>query len=161
MTRFYQPLDLETKKFNNWYSKEISKQSENGKPLADVDVKLRLSTLKPIHAGWIVDFYNYITLGEGRKVIENGWKASGIADTVWLGSKALPSLDPFDDIDLLIEQLDVSTAINAVCNLTKEQIEGYLNDTDEDENDKHVWVLPEKQSSAFDIYDNFDDEKEL
>ena len=82
MTRFYQPLDLETKKFNNWYSKEISKQSENGKPLADVDVKLRLSTLKPIHAGWIVDFYNYITLGEGRKVIENGWKASGIADTV-------------------------------------------------------------------------------
>ena len=73
---------------------------------------------------------------------------------MWLGSKALSSLDPFDDIDLLIEQFDVSTAI-------KEQIEGYLNDTDEDENDKHVWVLPEKQSSAFDIYDNFDDEKEL
>ena len=174
MTRFYQPLDLTVngnakrfmaKKFNNWYSEEISKQLESGKALEDVDVKLRLSTLKPIHAGWIVDFYNYITSEEGRKVIESGWEAAGIADAIRLGSKALPSLDPFDDIDPLIDQFDVSTDINAVCNLTEEQIEGNQKDTEEEDNgeddDEDAWVLPEKQRSAFDIFENFDDEKEL
>ena len=111
-------------------------------------------------------FYNYITSGEGKKVIESGWEAAGIADAVRLGSKALPSLDPFDDIDPLIEQFDVSTDINVVCNLTQEQLEGYQKDTDEDENDEDendedVWVLPEKLRSAFDIFDDFDDEEEL
>ena len=153
------------KKFNKWYSEEISKQLESGKSLEDVDVKLRLSTLKPIHAGWIVDFYNYITSEEGRKVIESGWEAAGIADAIRLGSKALPSLDPFDDIDPLIDQFDVSTDINAVCNLTEEQIEGNQKDTEEEDNgeddDEDAWVLPEKQRSAFDIFENFDDEKEL
>ena len=128
-------------------------------------MKLRLSTLKPIHAGWIVDFYNYITSEEGRKVIESGWEAAGIADAIRLGSKVLPSLDPFDDIDPLIDQFDVSTDINAVCNLTEEQIEGNQKDTEEEDNgeddDEDAWVLPEKQCSAFDIFENFDDEKEL
>ena len=60
----------------------------------------------------------------------------------------------------------MSTNINAVCDLTKEQIEGYQKDTDgdendEDKNDEDVWILPEKQHSAFDIFENLDDEKEL
>ena len=124
-------------------------------------MKLRLSTLKPIHAGWIVDFYNYITSEEGRKVIESGWEAAGIADAIRLGSKVLPSLDPFDDIDPLIDQFDVSIDINAVCNLTEEQIEENQKDTEEEDNDEDAWVLPEKQRSAFDIFEHFDDEKEL
>ena len=61
----------------------------------------------------------------------------------------------------MIEQFDVSTDINAVCDLSKEQIEGYQKDTDEDENDEDVWILPEKQRSAFDIFENSDDKKEL
>jgi len=136
--------------------------------LEDVDVKLRLSTLKPIHAGWIVDFYNYITSEEGRKVVESGWQAAGIADAVWLGLKALPSLDPFHDIDPLIDgcQFDVSTDVNAVCNLTAEQIEGHQKDVEEnendDENDEDVWeTTTEKQRSAFDIFSNFDYEENL
>ena len=31
----------------------------------------------------------------------------------------------------------------------------------DDENDEDVWVLPEKQRSAFDIFSNFDDEENL
>ena len=67
MTKFYQPLDLTAngsakrfmaKKFNGWYSDQITEQLESGKALEDVDVKLRLSILKPLHAGWVVDFYN-------------------------------------------------------------------------------------------------------
>ena len=70
MTKFYQPLDLRVngyakrfiaKKFNGWYSNQISKQLEDGKCLEEVDIKFRLSILKSLHAGWVVDFYNHIT----------------------------------------------------------------------------------------------------
>ena len=64
LTRFYQPLDLTvngsarrfvTKKFNGWYSDQISEELQFRTPLEDVDVALRLSILKPLHAeGWLI-----------------------------------------------------------------------------------------------------------
>ena len=44
--------------------------------------KAVLAILKPLHAGWVVDLYNYMTSADGKKVIENEWVASGIADAV-------------------------------------------------------------------------------
>ena len=70
MTRFYQPLDLTVngsakmfiaKKFNGWYSEQISEELQSGTPLKDIDVKLRLPILKPLDAGWVLDFCNFIT----------------------------------------------------------------------------------------------------
>ena len=55
------------KKFNGWYSQQISDELESGKSLEEIDVKLRLSTLKPLHAGWIVDLLNYMTSPKGKK----------------------------------------------------------------------------------------------
>ena len=70
-----------------------------GIPLEEVDVKLRLCVMKPVHAYWMVDLYNHMTTGEGKKNIESRWKAAGIQDAVKLGLKNLPSVDPFSDID--------------------------------------------------------------
>ena len=57
-------------KFNGWYSQQIS--DESGKPLEEIDIKLRFSTFKPLHAAWVVHFYNYITSAEGKKIVMNG-----------------------------------------------------------------------------------------
>ena len=93
MTGFYQPLDLTingsakrfiTKKFNAWYSDQISEELQSGTRW-NIDVKLRLSILKPLNAGWVVDFYKFITSAEGKEVILNGWKAAGIYDAIRLG----------------------------------------------------------------------------
>ena len=74
MTGFYQPLDLTingsaerfiTKKFNAWYSDQISEELQSGTRW-NIDVKLRLSILKPLNAGWVVDFYKFITSAEGK-----------------------------------------------------------------------------------------------
>ena len=81
MTRFYQPFDLTvngnakrfiTKKFNGWYSDQISEELKSGTLLKDIDVKLRLSILKSSHARWVVDFCNFITSPGGIEVILNG-----------------------------------------------------------------------------------------
>ena len=47
--------------------------------------------------------YNYMTSMKGQKVISNGWKRSGIYDSITLGSSKLSALDPFSDICLLME----------------------------------------------------------
>ena len=51
--------------FTSWYSAPIQSQVDLGVVLDDVDVDLRLSVLKPIHATWIVSMYNHLSSSEG------------------------------------------------------------------------------------------------
>ena len=101
MTKYYQPLDLTVNgyskrflknKFNEWYSFQVSKQLAEGVMLENVQVKLNLTILKPIHAGWLVEFYNHMTTDKGCNIIKDGWKATGITDAIRLGLNDLPSV---------------------------------------------------------------------
>ena len=67
MTNFLQPLDLTVNgyvkkfmqgKFNAWYSLQIGNQLDAGKQLQEIDVPLRLSLLKPLHAECLVECYS-------------------------------------------------------------------------------------------------------
>lgn len=175
MTRFYQPLDLTVngsakrfiaKKFHNWYSQQISDELESGKSLEEIEIKLRLSTLKPLHAGWIMDFYNYITSGEGKKVVMNGWKSAGIYDALKQGTEKLPNIDPFHDIDPLMgnNPSTVATNLDAVCQLRQEQFDSFRSQRDingDYEDEEEVWQPEEHHTNAFDLFDDFDDETSL
>ena len=77
--------------FTSWYSAQIQGQLDSGVVLDDVDVDLRLSVLKPIHATWIVSMYNQLSSSEGRQSIAKGWKKAGVTDVV-SGSKKLPPI---------------------------------------------------------------------
>ena len=44
-----------------------------------------------------------MTTTKGQEVISNGWKRSGIYDSITLGSSKRPALDPFSDICPLME----------------------------------------------------------
>ena len=70
MTNFFQQLDLtvngSAKKFmkncfTQYYCNAIKEQLDSGKELDGIDVDFRLSTIKPIHANWLVSMYNYLT----------------------------------------------------------------------------------------------------
>ena len=87
----------------DWYTSEVFKQLEDGKHIELVDIKLRLSIIKPLHANWIIEFYKYMTTPDGQNCIFNGWEASGIDDAIRLGTKNLPLLDPFQDIDPVMD----------------------------------------------------------
>ena len=73
MTKYYQPLDLTvngyakkfmSRKFSGWYTQQISLQLEKGVPIDEIDVKLRLLLIKPLHAEWMTHFYNLMTTPE-------------------------------------------------------------------------------------------------
>ena len=63
----------------------MSKQLADGVMLENVQVKLTLTILKPVHAGWLIEFYNHMTTDKGCDIIKNGWKAAGIIDAICLG----------------------------------------------------------------------------
>ena len=113
MTKSYQPLDLTVNghakrffksKFSVWYAEQISKQLNEGVKIDEVDAKFRLTTMKSLHAQWVVDFYNEMTTSKGSTIIESGWRAAGISDAIQLGNKELLPNDPFRDIDPLLEK---------------------------------------------------------
>ena len=101
-TKFYQLLDLTVKgyakrlmaqKFNNWYTQQVSSQLDKGIAIDEIDLKLRLSLLKPLHAEWLVDFYNHMASGAAKKIIDSGWASSGIEDANNMVLDSLPSVD--------------------------------------------------------------------
>ena len=113
MTHLFQPLDLTVngaaksylkRRFTEWFSAMIAKDLDAGKPMEEIEVKLQLSTLKPLHAQWVVDLYNYLTSEKGQEVIANGWRSAGITEAISVGSHGLPNLDPFHHVDPLYEE---------------------------------------------------------
>ena len=107
MTHHFQPLDvtvigtfhaLMRKRFSEWYSNQIFQCLENGSEVGDVKVDVKPIVIKPLHAKWLSEFYNYINSSDGQEITRNGWLRAGIADAVKMGSTQLPSLDPFQDI---------------------------------------------------------------
>ena len=70
MTNLFQPPDLTVngaakafmkRRFTEWHSREIWKELESRKELNDIDIKLTLTILKPLHASWLTDLHDYLT----------------------------------------------------------------------------------------------------
>ena len=87
MTRLFQALDLTVNKhcksylkrlFLELYSQQIQNQLYLGKKVEEIKIEFCLTTLKPLHAKWLVEYYNEITSENGSSVIINGWEAAGI-----------------------------------------------------------------------------------
>ena len=130
MTKYYQLLDLKVnkevkrflkRKFVNSYSHQVSNQLSEGKPLESMQVPLKLSLIKPINAGWLIEFYNYMTSAEGKKYIYSGWRASGITDAIKIGKANFPPTDPFNDLDSLLPLTEETPEIDSVTPIIEEQ----------------------------------------
>ena len=80
------------KRFIVYYSSSVKQQRDSGKQL---DVHFRLTVIKPLHAQWLVDMFNFFTSQKGAEIIINGWKKAGIVG-VLDGTTVLPSEDPFE-----------------------------------------------------------------
>lgn len=105
MTHFFQPLDLTVngaaknfmrKKFVTWYAKEVKMQIDAGVPTESIEVDLKLTSLKALHANWLIELYNNLTTADGRETVLNGWKKSGVS-AVLNKEEILPPKDPFRD----------------------------------------------------------------
>ena len=169
MTKYYQPLDLTVNgyskrflknKLNEWYSFQVSKQLADCVMLENVQVKLNLTILKPIHAGWLVDFYNHMTTDKGFNIIKNGWKAAGTTNAIRLGLNDLPSVDPFDEMDPMLQLSTASADQNqlaAISRITLDEIQMRYPNPSEDNSDENDlgWEDPQQERAALDLFDEW------
>ena len=87
LTNKFQPLDISVNmaaksyisiKYNEWFSNQVTSQLLNGRDPTQVKVSTRLRDIKPMHARWIVDLYNY--LQSEREIITHGFDSAGITE---------------------------------------------------------------------------------
>ena len=89
MTHIFQPLDLTVNRSckaylrklgQDWYADQVSAQLLNGIKPENVSVDVRISTLKPVHAKWVVSFYDRMQGDKGKEIIVKGWDRAGITN---------------------------------------------------------------------------------
>ena len=89
LTNKFQPLDISinqkakkfvSHKFNTWYADRVSEQLRRGVAPGDLKVSMKLSDLKPLHARWIVEMFDY--LKQQNESIVNGFDKAGITEAV-------------------------------------------------------------------------------
>ena len=90
------------RKFTDWYTGQVSAQLDKGFSIDKTVIQLCLSLMKPLHAGWQVGFYNHITFGAEKKLINSGWTQSGIKDAIALGLDSFSSINRFHEITPMI-----------------------------------------------------------
>ena len=92
--------------------RQVDNTLQVGTKLEDTNIKFRLSVIKPLHAKWLVEYYNHISSEAGTEVIVNG--LAGIHDTIRSGKSSLQSIDPFNDIAPLADSLSEGNPGNFV-----------------------------------------------
>ena len=115
------------KKFTLWYADQVQRAMDAGKSMGEININLKLSVLKPLHASWLIERFNHMTLPAGRAISLKDWEVAGIEEAVGNGISGLPSLDPFHDIDPL-SFTPVSTEENNLETVNREHGEMYLNE---------------------------------
>lgn len=86
--------------FTTWYSTDFQKQMESGNSPDEIEVDLRLSVLKPLHATWLVSLNNHLTgsVHVGKRHIAKGW---GISELLQ-GKTTLSPEDPFENTEAIL-----------------------------------------------------------
>ena len=165
--RFFQKRESYFKRWKTLFSANLKAFHETYKNIAieDVQVGLQLTRLKPIHAAWLIEFLQTIwPLQKGKKIIDGGWKASGISDASKLGSqkiaiyRSLPWNWPNGLGDNADQAADDNSHLLPVCDVTVEEFEllcgGKIQRelTDYETDDDSEWEEEEKLVYLYIIY---------
>ena len=123
---------------------------DDGRELDSIDIELKLSIIKPLHAKLMTEVYNEMTSAERKEIYLKGWEVSGIKGAAELGVTKLLNLEPFDDIDPMLEEdcneipvTDSSAILQAVSYIPSDHEIGSGDDDDDDdeeEEEDEEWI---------------------
>ena len=68
---------------------------------------MKLITIKLLHVKRVGESYSFVTLEAGAKIIVNGFKSTGIYNTIQRGKSELPKIGPFDEISFLVTSFSI------------------------------------------------------
>ena len=133
------------KKFSELYNRQILHALEYGCEVIDPKVDVKITIMKPLHAKWLSEFYNYISSSDGQETTR--WLKAGITNAIKMRSSKLPLLDPFldicSDIDFVVNENP--SQIKFTCPKLPEDTDSG-SDSDREEEDAH------DDGNAFDVF---------
>ena len=71
--------------FNTWYAKSIYELLEMQQNIQNIEVNMKLSFIKPLHAAWMIEAINSIS--EDKQLVKQCWEPVGIQHPFALYSK--------------------------------------------------------------------------
>ena len=89
---YYSRMWLRIHNYSKYYADEVKVQLDNGILATDVKVDVKLSTLKPMHAKWLMELYD--KMQSKSNMIIKGFKKAGITDAISMDY--LLCEDPFE-----------------------------------------------------------------
>ena len=97
--------------------------------------------------------------GEVKNNIESGWRAAGIQDAVKLGLKNLLTVDPFSDIDpMLDDPRSDDQNLDALCGMSQEEISvAYWREQDKVDSDGEWEMVRGEFDAIREMQHEFDD----
>ena len=110
-TNLFQPLDISVnksakcylaEKYQNWYAEKVLQQLNRGVVGHDVEVDVWLSTIKTLHARWIIDMYRH--LKDSKGLVLSGFRKAHISEAVAEAANLAHLCEnPFQDIDVVVD----------------------------------------------------------
>ena len=135
-------------KKGKWQKLQERGQKSEGKEVEQIDVKLTLTTSKPIHAKWLVDFYNHMTTPDWEQVISSDWSVAGITNALKNRKTCLEPLDQFADIDPLVSKPSVEHHDSNILQI-EEGLMQHLPSEDENNSFDSEWEF--ENGNVFDV----------
>ena len=83
--------------FSKYYCNAVKTQIDSEKQVDETDVDFHLTTLKPLHAQWLISLYDHVTSERSAQIVKKGWEKSGISE-IMNGTVTLPPEDPFAEL---------------------------------------------------------------
>ena len=77
---------------------KVTRVLDDGQDLESITIDFNSSTVKPLHAKWVMEAY-HITSSIDKNICLKSWKKNGTQDALENGLE--DDLDPFKDIDLI------------------------------------------------------------
>ena len=118
----------------------------------DIEVKFRISKMKPLHVSQLIDFFNELTPPNDKKVITSGWRRSEILDAITL---SLKKPTPSEEVDSL-----ETSKIPGIPQLLESNINEEEAELCADETNKSDWQVEETENlNAFDMFNELKQKK--
>ena len=89
LTYLFQPLDVQgspngyakrfmKKKFTLWYDDQVQRTMDGNrfKSMEDIDIDLKLSVLKTLHASWLIELLDHMAVPAGKAVSLKAWEVA-------------------------------------------------------------------------------------
>ena len=130
------------KKFTRWYADQVDRALEAYTILENIDISLKLSIMKPLHAKWIIEVYDHMTSGDGKPICLKGWEVAGIESAVSQGLEGMAHIDPFHHIDPLSDtQFEIEAPLLHERDMYIQSADEFDSDSEYEDNDGNIFNI--------------------